>query len=141
MKKIMILFFALAMMVSAHAQYSLLSPSSATFETVTNAGTTYLSTVAISPAAATSTTFWVAVTKTSGTVGGTITLQGSFDGTNWKALNQPNSQTALATITPADASATYHWNISASPFIYYRVTWTGAGTMVATFTAQMYRAK
>lgn len=121
--------------------YSLLSPYSVTSDTVTNTGTAYLSTALITPAPAVTTTIWVAVTKISGTVGGTITLQGSIDGTNWKALNTPNTQTALATITAADASGTYHWIISGSPMPYYRVSWTGTGTMSASFTAKMYRSK
>lgn len=112
-----------------------------TRDTVTNSGTAYVTTPLIKAAPATSTTVWVSVTKISGTVGGTISLQGSFDGTNWKALNTPNTQTALATITATDASNTYHWILSGSPFPYYRVTWTGTGTMSASFVAQFYRAK
>jgi len=144
MKKIKsILFIGLVgftMAFSAQAQYSLVS-GSATFETVVNTGTAALTSVFISPAPATTTTFWVAVTKVSGTVGGTISLQGSFDGTNWKAVNTPNTQTALATVTATDASNTYHWILQGSPFPYYRVSWTGTGTMNATFTAQMWRSK
>lgn len=127
---------------SAQGQvYSLLSPYSFTSDTVANSGTAYLSTVVVSPAPAVTTTIWVGVTKLSGTVGGTITLQGSIDGTNWKALNTPNTQTALATITATDASNTYHWIISGSPMPYYRVSWTGTGTMSASFTSKMFRSK
>lgn len=121
--------------------YSLLSPYSVTSDTVTNTGTAFLSTAVVSPAAAVTTTLWVGVTKISGTVGGTITLQGSIDGTNWKAVNTPNTQTGLATITATDASNTYHWIIQGSPFPYYRVTWTGTGTMSASFIAKLYRSK
>lgn len=145
MKKFIFLFAGLVALLAApkaKAQvYSLLSPYSITSDTVTNTATAYLSTAAISPAPATTTTVWVAVTKISGTVGGTITLQGSLDGTNWKALNQPNSATALATFTATDTSNTYHWIISGSPFVYYRVSWTGTGTMSASFTAKLFRAK
>jgi len=116
--------------------------SNITSDTVTNTATAYLTTpVAISPAPATSTTIWIAVTKISGTIGGTITLQGSLDGTNFKAINTVDTQTALATITPADASATYHYRLAGSPFVYYRVSWTGTGTMSASFTAKFFRAK
>ena len=55
----------------------------------------------------------------------------SIDGTNWKAMNTPDTQTALATITATDATNTYHWRLSGSPFPYYRVSWTGTGTMAA----------
>lgn len=145
MKKFIFLFVALLGIatISQGQVYSFVSPFAASngVDTVTNTGTAYLSTVAISPAPAVTTTVWVAVTKISGTVGGTITLQGSIDGTNWKALNTPNTATALATFTAADASATYHWIISGSPMPYYRVSWTGTGTMSASFTAKLFRSK
>jgi len=142
MKKLLILLFVGLVAFSANAQvYNLLSPYSVTSDTVANSGTAFLSTVAISPAPATTTTIWVGVTKISGTVGGTITLQGSIDGTNWKAMNTPNTATALATFTATDASNTYHWVISGSPMPYYRVSWTGTGTMSASFTAKLFRAK
>jgi hypothetical protein len=84
-------------------------------------------------------TIQVNVTKVSGTVGGTITLYGSLDGTNYTALNTEETQTALATKTAADASAVYHWRLKDSPFIYYKVGWAGTGTMNATFTATIMK--
>jgi len=121
--------------------FDLKSVYNVTSDTVTNTGTVYLTTPRISNAPATSTTIWVAVTKISGTVGGTITLQGSLDGTNFKAINTVDTQTALATITATDASNTYHWRLAGSPFLYYRVSWTGTGTMAASFRAQIFRGK
>jgi len=144
MRKFIFLFAALVAFAATESKaqvYSLLSPYSIASDTVSNSGTAFLSTVAISPAPATTTTIWVGVTKISGTVGGTITLQGSIDGTNWKALNTVGTQTALATITATDASNTYHWILQGSPMPYYRVTWTGTGTMSASFTAKLFRAK
>ena len=118
-----------------------LSVFNLTSDTVTNTATQYLQSPAISPAPATSTTIWIAVTKISGTVGGTITLQGSLDGINYKAINTVDTQTAEATITATDASNTYHYRLAGSPFPYYRVSWTGTGTMAASFRAQIFRAK
>jgi len=146
MKKLIILLFVGLVAFSAietKAQvYSFLSPYSFATDTVTNTATAYVSTLnAISPAPATSTTIWIIVTKISGTVGGTITLQGSIDGTNWKAMNTVDTQTALATITATDATNTYHYRLAGSPFPYYRVTWTGTGTMSATIAAKLFRAK
>lgn len=143
MKKFIFLFVALLGIaaISQAQVYDFKSPYSLTSDTVTNTGTAYLSTPVVSPAPAVTTTIWVAVTKISGTVGGTITLQGSLDGTNWKAVNTPNTATALATFTATDASNTYHWVISGSPFRYYRVSWTGTGTMAASFTAKIFRSK
>lgn len=109
----------------------------ATRDTVTNAGSGALLSKRIAGPGAI--TIQVNVTKVSGTVGGTITLQGSLDGTNYKALNTEETQTALATITATDATNVYHWRLSKSPFIYYRVSWAGTGTMVAYMDAYVLK--
>lgn len=106
-------------------------------DTVTNTATAYLTSYAQTRTQAVSTVVQVVVTKISGTVGGTISLQGSLDGVNFKALNTEETQTALATITAADASTSYHWRLKGCPFTYYRVSWTGAGTMSASFSARL----
>lgn len=108
-------------------------------DTVTNAGTAYVSTRLVERRNHSSEVIWVTVTKLSGTVAGTITLQGSMDGTNYKAINANDSQTALATVTATDATNTYHWRLLGGGFNYYRVTWTGAATMAATIGAKFYR--
>lgn len=77
------------------------------------------------------------VTKISGTVGGTISLLGSIDGVNYKALNTTESQTALATITATDATNTYTYRLTSNHYLYYRVSWTGTGTMAASFNAYL----
>ncbi len=104
-------------------------------DTVTNTGTNYLGNLVLVSGARQTVTVVITVTKVSGTVAGTITLQGSYDGTNFFALNTPETQTALATKTAADASAIYHYRLQGNPLPYYRVSWTGAGTMVAKMSA------
>lgn len=143
MKKALILFVGLVAFLTSSAQVpaDFRSVYNLTSDTVTNTATQYLQSPLLSPAPATSTTIWIAVTKISGTVGGTITLQGSVDGTNFKAINTVDTQTALATITATDATNTYHYRLAGSPFLYYRVSWTGTGTMSASFTAKVVRAK
>lgn len=149
MKKLIIILFVGLVTFSANAQvFDLRNPLTAgptgpaiLSDTVTNTATAYLTTQVVSPAPATTSTIWVAVTKISGTVGGTISLQGSLDGTNYKAAYALNTATALATFTAADASGTYHWIITGSPYRYFRVSWTGTGTMSASFTSQLYRSK
>ena len=116
---------------------SFLSPYNLTSDTVTNGGTAYL-TIKGTQLNTSYTTVQVVVTKISGTVGGTISLQGSVDGTSYKALNTAETQTALATITATDASNVYHWRLNGNPFNYYRVSWTGTGTMAASFTSQLF---
>lgn len=110
-------------------------------DTVTNTATTFITCKKLNDVNASFTTVQVNVTKISGTVGGTISLLGSLDGVNFKALNTAETQTALATITATDATNVYHWRLNGSPFLYYRVSWTGTGTMSASFSAQLYRVK
>ena len=145
MKKFIILLFvglvAFSAIESKAQVYNLLSPYGIASDTAVNTTPTFLSSAAIAPAPAVTSTIEVSVTKLTGTVAGTITLQGSMNGTSWKALNTPNTVTALATHTATDASATYHWIITGSPFPYYRVSWTGVGTMTASFTAKLFRSK
>ena len=137
----MILLFLVAAIGIAKGQEILDFKSQYDFvsDTVTNTGTAYLGTVSLKRMPVVTTTVLVAVTKISGTVGGVITLQGSLDGTVWQALNTPNTATALATFTASNGSANYHWVITGSPFKYYRVSWTGTGTMAASFTAKLFR--
>ena len=66
----------------------------------------------------------VVVTKISGTVAGTLGLQGSMDGTNWTLIGSAT--------TPADTSATYSFNTIVA-WYYYRTSWVGTGTMSASF--------
>lgn len=105
-------------------------------------GTIYLTTRALKADFTAHTTVQVNVTKASGTVAGTITLQGSLDGTNFHALNTLDSQTALATITAADATRSYSWTITGGRYPYYRVSWTATtATFVAYLEAKIYRNK
>lgn len=66
----------------------------------------------------------VTATKISGTVGGSVTLQGSLDGVTYDA--------AASAYTATDvASQTKIFVLDNSKYLYYRVSWTGTGTMSA----------
>lgn len=129
----------LADMYNASNSYSLaeLNASTVTSDTVTNTGSGFL--YAKRVAGPGTVTVQVNATKVSGTVGGTLTLYGSLDGVTYSALNTEETQTALATKTATDATASYHWRLKNSPFLYYGVGWVGTGTMVATFTAKIMK--
>lgn len=139
MKKVSILLIALALSFGASAQlvtfYQPLGTNVAS-DTVTNTATNFLT--ATVSGYKNITTIQVVVTKISGTVGGTISLLGSVEtsGNNFKALNTRDSQTALPTITATDASNVYHWRVTGNDFARYRVSWTGTGTMAASFSAK-----
>lgn len=68
----------------------------------------------------------VVVTKISGTVGGSIGLYGSIDGTNWSLIGSAS--------TPTDATANYSFNTTVS-WYYYQLKYTGTGTMSASIKA------
>lgn len=125
-------------------------------DSVSSTGTAFLTSPAIK-GPYTYSTIEVVVTKISGTVGGTISLMGavssssndyvstpalspsftSASATSFSAIKTLETQTAVATITAADASAVYHWRIYGNPFQRYRVSWTGSSGQLASFTAKI----
>jgi len=150
MKRIIFSLLALAFSLSVGAQ--VITPLSGTpmiraynsgstrvtYDTVTNTGTNYLTNRYVASGAAYSVAVqWTAV-KLSGTVAGTVTLQGSLDGLNYVAItgNATVENTTISTFTATDvASQTKVWVIKNNPYPWYRVSWTGAGTMAATQSA------
>lgn len=146
MKKLIYILFAVALMIvsapTVHAQKRLVNPLGSVAvpiyaDTVTNGGTAYLTVQNIGSAEYTG--FQVNCTEISGTTAGTITLLGSLDGTNFKAIPTVDTQTSITTATALDvASQTFVWRIAGNPFRYYRVSWTGTGTMSASFTAYLW---
>lgn len=131
MKKIF-LFAALTLFVafSAKCQFRNLFNSLSTngnalaTDTVTNTGTGLVQVLHEAKGNVTSVTF--TATKISGTVAGTVALHGSNDGTNFASIHS-------TTFTATDvASQGGTWQLVGNPFRYYRVTWTGSGTMAAT---------
>lgn len=71
----------------------------------------------------------VVVKKISGTVGGSIVLQGSMDGTEWVTIGSAT--------TPTDASANYAFNTTVR-YYYYRISYTGTGTMSASVKSFLF---
>lgn len=145
MKRIIfiITIFALALSINANAQTKTLVNSALTTSptiTVTNTGTSDLvNLLAVNSTSGTKVSVQVVATKTSGTVAGTISLLGSIDGTNYKAILLEEVATAVNTYTATDvASQTFIWRLSSNPYPYYKVSWTGTGTMVATATAKLF---
>lgn len=122
MKKLLIIVCVL-FAFGANAQVGTLSWSGYgnALDTVTNTGTKYATVTITKPAYGFN--FVLKVTKISGTVGGTISWQGSNNGTDY---------VTLSTSSPSDASANYTYSVLANPnYKYYRASWTGTGTMSA----------
>lgn len=69
------------------------------------------------------------ITKVSGTVGGSVVASGSVDGSTWLPLD---------TLTATNvASQKLHLDIGATKYWFYKVKYTGTGTMNALITAQI----
>lgn len=71
----------------------------------------------------------VVTKKISGTVGGTLVFQGSMDGTEWVTIGSAASV--------SDASTNYSFNTTVR-WYYYRVSWTGTGTMSASMKCYLF---
>lgn len=143
MKKLFLITAGLIVMmiaastINVSAQRTLKSEFSLVADTVTDTATEYLE--VINKGAARETTVQVVCTKISGTVAGTISLLGSLDGTNFKALTVRDSTDAIPTFTATDvASQNFIWRLTGNPVTHYRVSWAGSGTMAASFTAKMF---
>lgn len=135
----MLALFMLLSFGAAQAQQRLFrtyANTTLTSDSVVNAGTAYLSTTSQLKSGVTSLAIQWVGTKISGTIAGTVSLLGSVDGVNFKAATVAEASTAIPTFTATDvASQTFIWRLAASPYTYYRVSWTGASTMLATQTA------
>lgn len=109
--------------------YFLSSATHAALDTCTNAGTVTQSKAI---------TGWqdfitvtCQVTKTSGTLGGTLVMYGSTQASSpdiWVQVDSAHTYT----VTNTAGSKVYVFEIDASKFQYYKVVWTGTGTMVGT---------
>lgn len=78
-------------------------------------------------------------TKISGTVGGVISLQGSINESQYKAILLEGVSTALNTYTATNVSSqTFIFVVPHNPYLRYRILWSGTGTMSAKFTAKVF---
>lgn len=125
MKKLLILILvaALAMVIApeSKAQISMKSQYALTEDTVTNGATKYLTSSVINGYKKVVVVQFIA-TEISGTTGGTATLQGSLDGSNWYTIGSAYTLTDVATQSTS-------FSITDFGHLYLRVAVTGTGTM------------
>jgi hypothetical protein len=70
-------------------------------------------------------TLQAVVTKSTGTVAGTVTVAGSIDGTNYVTFGD--------SLYLADQTTNTHvWEVTKNNYMYYKMSFVGAGTQVAT---------
>lgn len=128
MKQIIIFFLFLSLAFAGQAQIkSMLGSNSLARDTVTNTGT---ETWSASVPKVKTLGIIISVTKISGTVAGTIVVQGSVDNSTFSTI-------ASSSQSPSDASATYNWEFTDPKWRYYRLLYTGSGTMVASAVAKL----
>lgn len=108
---------------------SLLSSYSLTSDTVTNTGTSYLQITLNNYYEKIE--FQPVITKVSGTAAGTVTLQGSIDGTNYVTVSSDYSSARTLSVSNTTTN-TALFVVTSSPYKYYRLSYTGSGTMVCT---------
>lgn len=126
MKKILFILSAIALVsVAGHAQTgNLTATNGLTLDTVTNTGTKNLTIGTTGKLKFDgSGSFILTVTKISGTVGGTATLQGSHNGTDWAGI--------VTAYTVTDGTQTKSFDFDRSKYSYYRINVVGTGTMAA----------
>lgn len=101
-------------------------------DTVTDTGTGYVQIDASQARGNVCSIIWRAL-EISGATDGTISLHGSNNGSYYAQID-------TTTFDAADQAAaqTGSWKLIGSPCRFYRVTWTGVGTMAATIEASFF---
>ena len=129
-------FFKLILFFSVFLTFT--ETEAQTVETFTNSGATLTNTATVNltyKVKNTTTTagFQVVNAKTSGTIAGKTYFQGSLDGTNYVNID------SLTNTDKATNSKLFLQNPVGYP--YYRLSWTGSGTMVATSSGYAFIKK
>lgn len=82
------------------------------------------------------------IVKVSGTVAGTVTLQGSVDGTNYETVDTMTMITDAVTYTATNvATQTKTFIIDHNPYLYYKLRYIGSGTMAAILSGYLLPRK
>jgi hypothetical protein len=135
MKKIFILFTALLFCLSiVNAQTIQMTGTYTTGDTVLNTATKACSLKLAKSYKQVS--IQTVITKISGTVAGTVTLQGSVDGTNYVTVDSAailSNHSPFPTYTATNtATQSKVWIVNNSPYLWFKLSYTGSGTMSAT---------
>lgn len=87
-------------------------------------------------------TITMIVTKISGTVAGGMVLQGSNNPTYDATTFAPIKTFGIdSTVTATNATNAYNFCDNTGSFLWYRVLWTGSGTMSASYRASAYKSQ
>jgi hypothetical protein len=138
MKKLSLLFGFLAFVfMLASNTYSQTYTMTGSGDTVTNTETEACSLKVVNSYKAV--TVHTVITKLSGTVAGTVTLQGTIDGTTWVTVDTAALITeGASTYTATDVTTnTKTWIIDGAPYLWFKLSYTGSGTMAAIFNGYL----
>lgn len=117
------------------------NPNGLTIDTVTNTGSEGPYFKAVGPNR-NKVNITLEVTKISGTVGGTIVLQASNNPTYDAATFATIKNWGIdSSVTATNATNNYNFSDYTGSFVYYRVLWTGTGTMSASYKAYAYKSQ
>jgi hypothetical protein len=131
MKKYILLVIAfLGFALQGQTAIAFKGSSGATSDTVTNAGTEYLTITSASNVSIQGIQY--VADKISGTVGGTVTLEASINGDDWLAIDTATTlKKGLDSYTNTDvAKNQFFWFVSRPAYVKYRLKIVGTGTMV-----------
>jgi hypothetical protein len=130
MKKLSILLLALTLTIGIVSAQTYTMTASG--DTITDTGTKACSLKVVH--SYDQITIHALITKISGTVAGTVTLQGTVDGTTFVTVDTATFVSdGLATYTATNvASQSKVWVINKSPYLWFKISYTGSGTMAAT---------
>lgn len=121
-----------------HAVYSMTQAYGSASDTVVNTATGYVGLTVLNHYERVG--IQTVITEISGTTGGTVTLQGSIDGTNYVTVSSSFSD--AQTYTPTDVAVSSKlFTVTGSPYKYYRLSYTGTGTMSATIKGYLVPSK
>ena len=114
---------------NSSATENFLSTYNSTSDTVTNTATNYVATTVTN--AYTTITIQPIVTKISGTAAGTVTVQGSLDNVNFVSIPTAYLLGASNTLTVTNVTTSTALFVitKGAPYKYYRLSYTGSGTM------------
>ncbi len=131
MKKFLILLLLAALIVLPVKIYSQSFVMINSGDTIVNSATEACSLKIAQPY--TTITVHAYIVELSGTTGGTLTLQGTIDGTQWITVDTSALiNEGLSVYTPTDvATQSKVWIMRDAPYLWLRLSYTGTGTMSA----------
>lgn len=136
MKKLLVIILLLSATVVGHSQAKKMLnalQSNGVYPTADTVVNTATGTLTLkSDGTANTTSVQVSITNISGTTGGTVTLQGSNDGILYAAAS-------ATTLTASSTALSMLWSFVGSPYVYYRLSYTGASTMSCSFTGSVFK--